>query len=53
MVLEFAPTWQPSQLCVPMLMWLDGGATMGFRILALKVAAFAALWHCAQLVLVD
>lgn len=53
-VLELPPTWQDSQPCDPMGMWLAGGrATGGTMCAVLKVAALAALWHCAQLVLLD
>jgi hypothetical protein len=55
-ILELAPTWQLSQPSAPMGMWLatEFCVTMGLTVVdAAYNAAFAALWHWAQLVLVD
>ena len=47
--LEPGPTWQLSQPSAPMGMWRAVGATILSVPFWLYRAAFAALWHCAQL----
>lgn len=50
-MLELVPTWQDSQLRLPMEIWLASGALM--MLLAVRYrAALATLWHCTQLPLV-
>ena len=53
-MLEPGAMWQVSQPRLPMAMWLDGGATIGFSAVAdAYCAALALLWHWAQLLLLD
>lgn len=47
------PTWQDSQPSAAMSMCLAGTVTMARLALLLKMPALAALWHCAQLTLMD
>ena len=53
-MLEPVPTWQLSQPSAPIGMWLLGGPTMLNPLAGIaNVGAFVALWHCAQLAVVD
>lgn len=53
-MLEPGAMWQFSQPRLPMAMWLEGGATIGFSgVDDAYWAALAVLWHWAQLVFFD
>jgi hypothetical protein len=52
--LELEPTWHVSHAVVPNGMWLEVGALIVKLAAGIaKLAAALALWHCAQLLLVD